>query len=210
LVKSRWLSLWHLPHIRHFYNNSLARNLHVLFIHQNFNSSSPSNDIFFTSFLFDKITLIWYKIPHYQCGFCAVSEKWYFLVYGAVFRDFTKSTWMVFHIISTSFYWTEETIYSYRTVIVNCNFVYGYNIRCVWISKVCKHFIALWFRIKLKCRRCTWLNKLKNRSKGVRNCKAAEKLFQFHSPKEIKSEATSLLMGRWIPIHKNSTMWSTF
>jgi hypothetical protein len=35
--------------------------------------------------------LIWYKIPHYQCGFCAVSEKWYFLVYGAVFRDFTKS-----------------------------------------------------------------------------------------------------------------------
>ena len=30
--------------------------------------------------------LIWYKIPHYQCGFCAVSEKWYFLVYGAVFR----------------------------------------------------------------------------------------------------------------------------
>ena len=35
--------------------------------------------------------LIWYKIPHYQCGFCAVSEKWYFLVYDAVFRDFTKS-----------------------------------------------------------------------------------------------------------------------
>ena len=35
--------------------------------------------------------LIWYKIPHYQWGFCAVSEKWYFLVYGAVFRDFTKS-----------------------------------------------------------------------------------------------------------------------
>jgi hypothetical protein len=34
--------LWHLPHIRHFYNKSLARNLHVLFIHQNFNSSSPS------------------------------------------------------------------------------------------------------------------------------------------------------------------------
>ena len=45
----------------------------------------------FTSFLFDKIMLIWYKIPHYQCGFCAVSEKGYFLVYGAVFRDFTKS-----------------------------------------------------------------------------------------------------------------------
>jgi hypothetical protein len=43
--------------------------------------------------------LIWYKIPHYQCGFCVVSEKWYFLVYGAVFRDFTKSTLMVFHII---------------------------------------------------------------------------------------------------------------
>jgi hypothetical protein len=32
----------HLPYIRHFYNKSLARNLHVLFIHQNFNSSSPS------------------------------------------------------------------------------------------------------------------------------------------------------------------------
>jgi hypothetical protein len=41
---------------------------------------------FFTSFLFDKIMLIWYKLSHYQCGFCAVSEKWYFLVYGAVFR----------------------------------------------------------------------------------------------------------------------------
>jgi hypothetical protein len=54
---------------------------------------------FFTSFLFDKIMLICYKIPHYQCGFCAVSEKWYFLVYGAVFRDFSKSTLMVFHII---------------------------------------------------------------------------------------------------------------
>jgi hypothetical protein len=40
--------------------------------------------IFFTSFLFNKIMLIWYKIPHYQCWFCAVSEKWYFLVYGAV------------------------------------------------------------------------------------------------------------------------------
>ena len=41
--------------------------------------------------------LIWYKILHYQCGFCAVSEKLYFLVYGAVFRAFTKSTLMVFH-----------------------------------------------------------------------------------------------------------------
>ena len=38
-MKSRWLSLWH---IRPFYNKSLARNLHVLFIDQNFNSSSPS------------------------------------------------------------------------------------------------------------------------------------------------------------------------
>jgi hypothetical protein len=43
--------------------------------------------ICFTSFLFDKIMLIWYKIPHYQCGFCAVSEKWYFLVYGAQTLD---------------------------------------------------------------------------------------------------------------------------
>ena len=42
LVKSRWLSLWHLPHIRPFYNKSLARNLQVFFIYQNFNSSSPS------------------------------------------------------------------------------------------------------------------------------------------------------------------------
>jgi hypothetical protein len=40
--ESRWLSLWHLPHIRPFYNKSLARNVHVLFIQQNFNSSSPS------------------------------------------------------------------------------------------------------------------------------------------------------------------------
>ena len=38
-MKSRWLSLWH---IRPFYNKSLARNLHVLFIDQNFNSISPS------------------------------------------------------------------------------------------------------------------------------------------------------------------------
>ena len=41
-----------------------------------------------------------------------------------------------------SMYICNQT-YSYRTVIVNCNFVDGYNIRCVWISKVCKHFIAL-------------------------------------------------------------------
>jgi hypothetical protein len=39
------LSLWHLPHIRTLYNKSLARNLHVLFIHQNFNSSNPSNNL---------------------------------------------------------------------------------------------------------------------------------------------------------------------
>ena len=41
-MKSRWLSLWHLQHIRPFYNKSLVRNLHVLFIHQNVNSSGPS------------------------------------------------------------------------------------------------------------------------------------------------------------------------
>ena len=54
-----------------------------------------------------------------------------------------------------------------------------------WISKVCKHFTSVGFRIKLKGRRCTWLKKLKHPSKGVRNCKAAEQLFQFHSSKEI-------------------------
>ena len=37
------MSLWHLPHIRPFYDKSLARHLHVLFIHQNFNSSSPQS-----------------------------------------------------------------------------------------------------------------------------------------------------------------------
>jgi hypothetical protein len=46
-----------------------------------------------------------------------------------------------------------------------------------WISKVCKHFTAFGFRIKLKGRRCTWLKQLKNRPQGVRNCKAAEQLF---------------------------------
>ena len=90
---------------------------------------------FFTSFLFDKIMLIWYKIPHYQCGFCAVSEKWYFLVYGAVFRDFTKSTLMVFHITQTQLYRTEQKICD-----LPCYRRYsrkgGPRIECLWFWRI--------------------------------------------------------------------------
>ena len=80
--------------------------------------------------------LIWNKIPHYQCGFCAVSEKWFFLVYGVVFRDFTKSTWMVFHIISTSFYWTEEKICDVSWHRRNSR-KRGPRIECLWYVRIC-------------------------------------------------------------------------
>jgi hypothetical protein len=47
----------------------------------------------FTSFLFDKIMLIWYKIPHYQCGFYAVSEK---MIFPRIRYSFQKRKYVIF------------------------------------------------------------------------------------------------------------------